>query len=381
MKRSRLIAGLFAGSLLLASVAAATPALAADLGVEWSSATVPVGATSVDSVAFGDGVFISVNDDGVILRSTDGKTWTEVDTQNDYWAGVTYGDGTFVVVGGENYASSTDGGLTWSAPGTFSNYWYYTVAYGNGVFVTAEGDDCTTMSQTSPDGITWTPHAGALNANPCWQDIAFSGTNFVAIGDEDVEYSADGIIWTDSTLPSSFTAGDSSLNSVATDGAGNLIAVATEWTGSQYNSLVIKSTDNGVTWTQVDFDELDANYFESVAYGNGTWLLGEGWSASTNEYGMLRSVDAGTTWTDASAPGYWWNDIAYGADTFVAVGYADTRILSLDDTSPIAWSVGNPTLPDTGASDYTLSITLAASALLVGACVTVLSMVRRRRDA
>jgi hypothetical protein len=51
-------------------------------------------------VAYGNNTFVAVGDDGTILTSPDGVSWTARTSETGYGLyGVTYGNGTFVAVG------------------------------------------------------------------------------------------------------------------------------------------------------------------------------------------------------------------------------------------------------------------------------------------
>ena len=68
-------------------------------------------------MAFGNGVFVVVGDDGYISTSTNGTIWgTAFMTGTSKWKSVTYSDGKFVVVGEDGYISSSNDGMSWSDP-------------------------------------------------------------------------------------------------------------------------------------------------------------------------------------------------------------------------------------------------------------------------
>jgi hypothetical protein len=98
---------------------------------------------------------MTVGDNGTILTSSDGTTWTSKTsgTTNELW-GVTYGNGIFVVVGPDGYIYTTSDGnsLTTRTSGISNDMWGIT--YGNSTFVTGGyGGEILTSSD---NGTTWT---------------------------------------------------------------------------------------------------------------------------------------------------------------------------------------------------------------------------------
>lgn len=85
-------------------------------GITWTSRSTGELRTC-NSMAFGNGVFVVVGDDGYISTSTNGTIWgTAFMTGTSKWKSVTYSDGKFVVVGEDGYISSSNDGMSWSDP-------------------------------------------------------------------------------------------------------------------------------------------------------------------------------------------------------------------------------------------------------------------------
>ena len=119
---------------------------------------------SDDDLTSSTGLFVTVGDNGIILTSSDGISWTKRTsgtTKNLY--GVTYGNSTFVTVGDNATILTSSDGTTWTNTSTnkrtlryFSKAEtnnLYGVTYGDGLFVVV-GGDATIL--TSSDGTTWT---------------------------------------------------------------------------------------------------------------------------------------------------------------------------------------------------------------------------------
>jgi hypothetical protein len=161
--------GITYGNGLFVAVGRGGIVLTSPDGKTWTKRT--TGTTDLFGVTYGNGLFVVVGSAGIFLTSPDGNTWTErtfdnlilskvEDTQSLY--GVTYGNGLFVAVGGSGKLPSDDGiiltspdGTTWTER-TSGPSWRIRnlngVTYRNGLFVAAGGADIL----TSPDGASWT---------------------------------------------------------------------------------------------------------------------------------------------------------------------------------------------------------------------------------
>ena len=98
--------------------------------------------TNINSVAYGNSIFVAVGDKtgiltsspGLILTSTDGITWSQISsssitTYNLY--NVYYGNGQFYAVGDENTILSSSDGSTWQEVGTLTSTDPFYVVQGN----------------------------------------------------------------------------------------------------------------------------------------------------------------------------------------------------------------------------------------------------------
>jgi hypothetical protein len=133
------------------------------------------------------------------MTSPDGITWTaRAAAEANVWYSVTYGNGLYVAVSndGTNRVMTSPNGITWTARAAAEANTWFSVTYGNGLYV-AVSNDGTNRVMTSPDGITWTARAAA-EANT-WYTITYSNGLFVAVaqsGTNRVMTSPDGITWT-----------------------------------------------------------------------------------------------------------------------------------------------------------------------------------------
>ncbi|MEI6206554.1 MAG: FG-GAP-like repeat-containing protein [Desulfuromonadales bacterium] len=96
------------------------------------------------------------------------------------------------------------------------------------------------------------------------------------------------------------------------------------------NGAAVASADGGATWTPYNLNAPYYTTFTAAAFGNGTYVAGDG--------GLLyTSKDNGKTWNNTAGPWSTWNGsgIAYGNGRFVAGGYAGTIYTSTDG---MTWS-------------------------------------------
>lgn len=173
---------------------------------------------ALGAIAFGDGVFVGVgrtfvvgeggsivhaSDSVLVVRSTDGATWTAVGPSlRGVLTDVTYGAGRWVAVGGamddptdESVVLASDDGVAWERVEVQGGRRWRSVAYGNGGFVVTAFDPATATSvvTVSDDGLTWTATAetGLFDA-----EVSFGGGRFVLWGESGgVGLSTDGVDW------------------------------------------------------------------------------------------------------------------------------------------------------------------------------------------
>ena len=199
------------------------------------------------------------------------------------------------------------------------------------------GPNCP-IPQRTYTGLPWLP-------GQAWGTICYGGGQYITFPAHSTEgsvdeivvnaagwigLSPDGINWT-YTLPyyefnggrygySSFVAscwGDPSGN-----GTGIYIGVSSipETAGSSY---LLYSIDGGLTWIQnKNAPVWQGNYFTSINYGNGVFVLGQTTNGGNNVNGCLFYSTDGINWSRPNsllAPYAWWSavSIAYGNGQFV----------------------------------------------------------------
>jgi len=164
------------------------------------------------------------------MTSPDGITWTlRTSAADNDWYSVCYGNGLFVAVsitGTGNRVMTSPDGITWTARTSAANNNWYSVTYGNGMFVAVSITGTGNRVMTSPDGITWTIRTSAANNN--WYSVAYGNGMFVAVA-----YSGTGNRvmtsgWTQQTIapPNNYYNGTTTFTGAVT--APSLLALAND---------------------------------------------------------------------------------------------------------------------------------------------------------
>ena len=238
---------------------------------------------------------------------------------------------------------STNNGLTWTVAGSPLVGGWYSVTYGNGVFVMVSNDK---QAYSTDNGLTWTIVASPLVG--VWRNVTYGNGVFVMVGDNNIQArSADnGLTWTVTGSP---LTGD--WYSV-TYGNGVFVMIG--------NDIQAYSTDNGLTFTAVGSPLV--GYWRDVTYGNGVFVM-----TSFIPYigfhgdGQAYSTDNGLTWIAAVSPlAGEWNSVTYGNGIFVMVGL-NKQAYSTDNG--LSWNIVNFPLPNYwyGVTSFNFSYTVSPS--------------------
>jgi hypothetical protein len=239
----------------------------------------------------------------LLAYSLDGTTWqmgTETSTSLacQGFNTIVYGNGVYVAGctptgSGNSFATSTDK-TSWTGRGGSSLMSNVSqIAYGNGMFIAAgiRGTSGSSILK-STDGVTWTNLPNVFNTSygaPCvayYQGRWFVGSDSYY----GIMYSNDnGITW--NYAPTSYTIYSIKSKSIAC-GYGVVISVG-QGTG---NTLAI-SIDFGVSWNGRGL--LLTGSGNDVKYNNGVWLAVGGDNVSTGNV-IVKSTDNGTTWTQVA---------------------------------------------------------------------------------
>ena len=177
-------------------------------GTTWTAGTALPASTFV-SIAYGNGVYVTVGGTSSAASSTNGSTWTTrtIPTLGaGTYSAVAYGDESFVAISTSNLATAVSAnGNSWTAGGDLpSSTTWNSVAYGNGRFV-AIATGTRSVAISLDKGTSWKAVTPGLPVSTTWTKIAYGQGLFLAIasGGTVAATSPDGVTWTARTLPSS----------------------------------------------------------------------------------------------------------------------------------------------------------------------------------
>ena len=286
-------------------------------GRNWRNQIYRTGA-DLRGVAFGNGKFVAVG--AGILSSTDGINWSQSGATGSF-KGIAYGNGGFLVVGDQGRILSSADGVTWTDRNSWTTNSLDGVAWGNGKFVVA-GDG---LILTSTDEIAW---GSQTKTNLILESVTYGDGTFVIGGTErDPSFgcycigvllsSDDGIAWTNRFSTS--TSSSSPSHFAVAYGNGIFVGVG-------YSSGLLPSggehtltSTNGVNWTVVNSGFANGPYYApvglfGVGYGNDTFV-------TVGPVGAIALSTNGSAWEQISPDSYDdLYDVASGGQTFVAVG-------------------------------------------------------------
>jgi hypothetical protein len=278
---------------------AQTWVLASMPGNIWYAATFGSNSSTQDSR------FVAVGDTSNVAYSVDGVIWTSTTKPNSTtWHDVEYFDNQFVAVqrSSANAYTSTDG-ITWTSRSlTNSATWTALISKNQAyttktpVSVPAQPITMVTLDDKSvtnitTDGITWTAATQAIGGEK-YKGL-YDGSKFVAAGRKSVIYSTNGVSWNLSNLfPATFITANTnpSTMGIAYNGSNKYIITA------QASTVTAVST-NGITWT-VGSSPSTTGSGSAFKYGLGRFVR----ASSTNNNPNIHHSTDGITWTGFSNP-------------------------------------------------------------------------------
>jgi len=245
--------------------------------IDSSIVTQSFGSSAIYGIAFGNGIYVAVGDDGKIATSPDGIAWTQ---QTPFSANnlrdIAFGGGLFVAVGENGTVLSSPDGITWTARfGGFGTTLLLAARYLNGIFFVGGS---AALLATSPDGVNWTQQttvSGTANVN----DFAYNGSLYAYVGSSQVlETSPDGVTWTARTSNATGL-----INTIASNG--KLFVYGG-------NTGVAGFSSDGITWTRI-FGAFSPDNISDMTYSDDLFV------AITSEPGIYYSHD-GENWTEST---------------------------------------------------------------------------------
>ncbi|MES3036759.1 MAG: hypothetical protein V4736_02540 [Bdellovibrionota bacterium] len=307
-------------------------------GVTWTARSMPSMPDSYPyegwfPVIWGGSLFCTVSYRSNCAATTpDGINWTvsKLPLIAD-WTALGWNGTIFCAVAyNSDYAATSPDGLAWTQRTLpVSAKWNSIQAKGS-VFALIGND---TRTLVSSDGISWTQGTMcSVDVNPAWDRICWNGTVFCATTNgtyNSLITSPDGITYTSRTIPYS---GKIYTKVAAING---VICIASPNGGP--GVLVIRSTDNGVTWADVTPPLTNPWNLEAA---NGNFFLFSN-SAGTATQGY-KSTD-GLTWTEITLAAHaspWHGGIAWNGTVYCVVhGYSDVSNLGMTSPDGTTWTL------------------------------------------
>ena len=202
------------------SQATASAAYSTDQGATWSATGGTTGKTNLNSMAYGNNLYIAVGGTSsavaVSLSGSPTGTWSDqssnITANSSGYGYIAYGAGVFCAIGGTVSSFTSADPTKWYAGATLPSKTWASITYGNGRFVAlaSDGTVCYTTNWQTNAWVT-TPSYAANNTwvtisnNPLfangvttWSRIRYGQGLFVAIAtsSQAVATSPDGVNWT-----------------------------------------------------------------------------------------------------------------------------------------------------------------------------------------
>jgi hypothetical protein len=317
---------------------------------------------SFRAVSYGNNLYVTTGQSGIIYTSPDGNTWTKRTsgtTYNQY--AVTYANNKFVSVGIYQTIQTSPDGITWTTINTSNSGALEAVTYdySESQYVAVGYKVETTLSHMSPiityydlimtssDGKNWV--SSTTTPVTFWfNGITYNNNKLVAVGRYRNICTATGSIISWITRYSEYGARDT-LCSVT---YGNNLYAAVGDSG------VIITSPDGITWTKRTSGTI--MNLTGVAYGNNQFVaVGTG--------GTIISSPDGITWTSNTSgvtTNLW--GVTYGNNRFVAVGANETILTFPPANNAVTYTVPKQNLSVVGKTMqiYTLQGKLVSNQLV-----------------
>jgi hypothetical protein len=251
--------------------------------------------------------FVAVGQQGMIVESDDGLSWTEVSARVTKRSLTSIASGNGLLITTMQYYSShalyasSDGGVSWgelpSLPGGLTAE---RIKFMEGLFYAF----CGGTVLTSPDGQNWTTFYESPLSNAYLTDLIHENNLYILVGGRpQILTSTDGIDWTER-----WTGPDWYGFSGVAFGENTFVAVG--------NFGSVFASEDGLFWSAASIYAGDD--FVSVVYGNGQFV-------AVSHYGAVYSSADGKSWLNRVQGSFsFLSQVIYTQAGFIAVGSADT---------------------------------------------------------
>lgn len=333
-----------------------------DGGFTWQKVSQPLTAGEYPSVASNGKIFVSVGQKGSIRSSADGNAWQEADSCTDrdlnriIWDGSRFiavgdkvilksadgtnwtkllddaakleyvaSDGKTIVAIGGIYMYTSQGGSDWKLTvfdgknGISGIAGFTGIAWGNGRFVAIAQDKLI----TSADGMSWSEAVSEKSPDhDAFYAIAYGNNIFAALGRHGgIAVSGDGVSWEMVVKPQDDKITDP--NNMLWDGrrfmayTSNQVKTNSGWQLQGYSQL---TSADGREWNSKDLGKSYRLGKADIAKNDDVYVCGD-----------YTSID-GDSWSYAPAGYEGLNSVAYSGQRYVAAGGRGTVLVSSDGT-------------------------------------------------
>lgn len=146
-------------------------------GINWSDKAEI--SASLMEIAYGNGIYVTVGNEGAIYTSTDLSNWTKRESNTSLkLVGVSFGKGLFIITGDSGIILTSADGITWTKQESNTDSYLIRSRYGNGMYV-ACGYNAVLL--TSVDGITWTEQNEGYSSG-VWFGMVYANNRYVITG-------------------------------------------------------------------------------------------------------------------------------------------------------------------------------------------------------
>jgi hypothetical protein len=312
------------------------PVLAQSAPVQWQWVNpLPTG-NNLNGVAYGNGRYVAVGDQGTIETSTDdGRTWTaEPSGVTADLRAVVYGGGLFVAVGSGGVVLTSPDGVGWTvaqAPGAGADD-LRAVAYGGGRFVAV---GCHAAA-TSGDGVHWsTSEPFPCTALGGATGVAYGAGAWVVVGEAGY-VSGDGQNWTAVSVP---VYPDYGFAMRVVYGGGMFVAA-----GFAQAQVAVSTSPDGRTWSAPQllgpgWPNQPMDPLTGLVWTGSFFLATQGNVGLAADLGAIERSADGVHWTQAAGPfPHALAAMACGADgSCVAVGVGGVLVAGMPQSTWLDW--------------------------------------------
>lgn len=280
-------------------------------GATWSVNSAGV-SENLHDVAWGENQFVAAGENGVIVTSPNGSTWTpQTSGVTEELNGVAHGSAGFVAVGVNGTILHSADGSAWETQSYDTTAALNAVAFGDGLYV-AVGASGTIV--TSPDGTTWTDQTSPI-------PNGLNGVNFVTVGENEPLWvavgaagalltSPDGTTWTQPQQATLLNLWD-------------VTAIGEKFVAVGELGLVVRSED-GVEWSQAT-SGFNTDLYAAAQTDAAVFAFGIG--------GTILTSEDGTDWTKLSeGHDAWLLTVGLAGDRYIAAGTFGRLYVSPDGT-------------------------------------------------